>query len=263
LPWEISPAFFRPEVLLRFKADPEKFTLDDRTISCRKAWYLKTFDINEAGQVHTYIGYLASLPFEEQLYWQSFNEWSKGTISDRAHKTDILGDWDTNYDPLDAIKQKIRKLDEAPPDWWNRRGDALSDATRYPATDSPKEWADEILALDQLIVEGFGGRRLKALAHAGGRSLEPDWGSIRLMQEVLAMKGLSEDESKAVVTPIQKLHGLRTDVKGHSAPNKKRQAETKARAVHGNFRAHFTQLAADCDKALDVILSRLGVVFER
>ncbi len=27
LPWEISPAFFRPEVLHRFKADPEKYTL--------------------------------------------------------------------------------------------------------------------------------------------------------------------------------------------------------------------------------------------
>lgn len=47
LPWEVSPAFFRPEVLLRFKADPEKFTLKDRNITCRNAWYLKTYDINE------------------------------------------------------------------------------------------------------------------------------------------------------------------------------------------------------------------------
>ena len=81
LPWEISPAFFRPEVLHRFKADPEKYTLEDRSISCRNAWYLKTYDINEAGQVHTYIGYLADLPYEEQLYWQSFNVWPKGSIS--------------------------------------------------------------------------------------------------------------------------------------------------------------------------------------
>jgi len=48
LPWEVSPAFFRPEVLLRFKADPERFTLEDRRITCRNAWHLKTFDINEA-----------------------------------------------------------------------------------------------------------------------------------------------------------------------------------------------------------------------
>ncbi|WP_155636014.1 hypothetical protein [Burkholderia stagnalis] len=55
LPWEISPAFFRPDVLHRFKADPEKYSLDDRSISCRNAWYLKSYDINEAGQVHAYI----------------------------------------------------------------------------------------------------------------------------------------------------------------------------------------------------------------
>lgn len=41
LPWEISPAFFRPEVLHRFKADPEKYTLEDRSIGCRNAWYQK------------------------------------------------------------------------------------------------------------------------------------------------------------------------------------------------------------------------------
>jgi len=65
LPWKISPAFFRTEVLHRFKADPEKYALEERSISCRNAWYLKTYDINEAGQVHTYIGYLADLPYEE------------------------------------------------------------------------------------------------------------------------------------------------------------------------------------------------------
>jgi hypothetical protein len=37
LPWEISPAFFRSEVLHRFKADPEKYSLDERSIGPRQA----------------------------------------------------------------------------------------------------------------------------------------------------------------------------------------------------------------------------------
>jgi hypothetical protein len=104
LPWEISPAFFRPDILHRFKADPEKYSLDDRSISCRNAWYLKSFDINEAGQVHAYIGDLARLPIEEQRYWQSFNEWPKETISKRAHENDILGEFSSEYDPLHLLK---------------------------------------------------------------------------------------------------------------------------------------------------------------
>lgn len=115
-PFEISPAFFRPEVLTRFKNDPEKYDLQDRSISCRNAWYLKTYDINVAGQVHTYIGYLADLPYEEQCYWQSFNELPRGPISPRAYESDFLGAFSSEYDPLRALNTrsanstKIRQL---------------------------------------------------------------------------------------------------------------------------------------------------------
>lgn len=262
LPWEVSPAFFRPEVLLRFKADPERYTLEDRSITCRNAWHLKTYDINEVGQVHSYIGYLAALPYEEQIYWQSFNVWPEGSISERAHQTDIMGEWYTEYDPLNALKNTIRKLDKSPPEWWNPRGEALSDATRYPATDSPKEWADEILALDQFLVEGFLGKPLRMQAEAAGRKLESNWGPLKVMQEVLVAKGRSETEAKAIVAPMQIVHGLRTEVKGHAAPDKRRRAEIEARTKYGTFRSHFTQLTSECDKALSEVLSAFGIVLE-
>lgn len=262
LPWEVSPAFFRPEVLIRFKSDPERFTLEDRSITCRNSWHLKTFDINEDGQVHSYIGYLADLPYKEQLYWQSFNEWPRGSISKRAHQTDIMGQWDTSYDPLNALKHTIHKLDKSPPKWWNPRGEGLSNATRYPVTDSPKEWADEILALDQLLVEGFLGKPLRELAEAAGRKLERDWGPLKLIQEVLVAQGRSETDAKTVVAPMQRLHGLRTEVKGHAATDKKRKAEIDARTKHGSFRSHFTQLVEDCDKAFNQVLSAFDIVLK-
>lgn len=262
LPWEVSPAFFRPEILLRFKADPERFTLKDRSITCRNAWHLKTYDINESGQVHTYIGYLADLPYEEQLYWQSFNEWPQGSISERAHQTDILGEWSTVYDPLNALKHTIRELDKSPPEWWIPRGETLSDATRYPATDSPKEWADEILALDQLLVEGFLVKPLQILAEASGRKLDPKWASLKVIQELLVAKERSEAEAKAVVAPMQRVHGLRTVLKGHATTDKRRKAEIEARTEYGSFRSHFNQLATECDKALNEVLSVLGIVLE-
>jgi len=52
LPFELSPAFFRPEVLAKYKADTTKYSIEDRRIYCRGAWSLKGFDVNEAGQVH-------------------------------------------------------------------------------------------------------------------------------------------------------------------------------------------------------------------
>lgn len=259
LPWEISPAFFRPEVLHRFKADPEKYTFEDRSISCRNAWYLKTYDINEAGQVHTYIGYLANLPYEEQLYWQAFNEWPKGSISARAHQTDIVGDWHLEYEPLGALKHTISLLDKSPPSWWKPRGDSLSDAVRYPATDSVKEWGDEVLALDHYLVEGFLLKPLREISEAAGRPIEQKWAPLRVLLDVLLAKGCTEDEAKTLVQPMQKLHALRTEVRGHATTEKKRKAESAARTTFGTLRAHFTQLVTDCDKALTEILSRLEV----
>jgi len=263
LPWEISPAFFRPEVLHRFKADPEKYTLEDRSISCRNAWYLKTYDINEAGQVHTYIGYLADLPYEEQLYWQAFNEWPKGSISARAHQTDIVGDWHREYEPLSELKHTVSLLNATPPPWWKPRGDVLRDAVRYPATDSVKEWGDEVLALDQYLVEGFLPKPLRELAEAGGRPVEQKWAPIRVLQEALVAKGRTETEAKALVLPMQKLHALRTEVRGHATTQKKKMAESEARTNFGSLRAQFTQMVTDCDKSLAEILRSLEVELKR
>lgn len=263
LPWEISPAFFLPDVLHRFKADPEKYTLEDRSISCRNAWYLKTYDINEAGQVHTYIGDLAHLPYEEQLYWKAFNEWPKGPISKRAYQTDIIGDWYLEHEPLSVLKHTISLLDANPPVWWKKRGEELADAVRYPATDSVKEWADEILALDQLVVEGFLLKPLRRLAEEGGRKIESNWASLRVLQEVLASCGHSEDGMKGGILPLQQLHALRTVVRGHATVEKKRAAESKARSEFGTLRAHFLSVVTACENALNSVLTSLGVELKR
>ncbi|OOG38614.1 hypothetical protein [Rhodanobacter sp. C05] len=258
LPWEISPAFFRPDVLHRFKADPEKYSLDDRYISCRNAWYLKSYDINEAGQVHAYIGDLARLPIEEQRYWQSFNEWPKGTISKRAHENDILGEFSSEYDPLHLLKYKIGKLNAAPPDWWQPRGEAQIDAARYPATDSTLEWANEILAFDQLLVEGFQLKPLRKLLEDRGGKADASWASLRVIAEILVVSGKTVDDAKALLKPLSRLHALRSILKAHSSVEEKNKEEQEARAAYGTLRAHFKDLAGQCDKSFDTILLALG-----
>lgn len=259
LPWEISPAFFRPEVLHRFKADPEKFTMDDRGISCRGAWDLRSYDINEANQVHAYIGDLAHLPYEEQIYWQSFNEWPKGSISKRAHQNDILGEFSTEYDPLNNIKRKVKLLDAAAPSWWKPRDEKLADAARYPATDSVLEWGNEILALDQYLIEGFLDKPLRELVETEGGKPDPGWRSIRLLQAYFEATGQTPQDAGACVAPLKTLHDLRTLLRGHALSSTKRAAEGDARSAFGTLRSHYTDLAGKCDKALDTILKSFGI----
>lgn len=258
LPWEISPAFFRPDVLHRFKADPEKYSLDDRSISCRNAWHLKSYDINEAGQVHAYIGDLARLPIEEQRYWQSFNEWPKGTLSKRAHENDILGEFSSEYDPLHLLKYKIGRLNASPPEWWHQRDEAHMSASRYPATDSTLEWANEIMAFDQLLIEGFQLKPLRKQLEALGGKAEANWASLRVIAEILVVSGQTVDEAKETLRPLSRLHALRSILKAHSSVENKDKEERQARSMYGTLRAHFKDLAGQCDKSFDKILLALG-----
>lgn len=259
LPWEISPAFFRPEVLQRFKADPEKYTMDDRSIGCRGGWHLRSYDINDTGQVHTYIGDLAHLPYDEQIYWQSFNEWPKGPISKRAHQNDILGEFSTEYDPLNSIKRKVKLLDATAPSWWKPRNEKLADAARYPVTDSVLEWGNEILALDQYLVEGFLDKPLRTLVEEKGGKQEQSWRSIRLLQAYLEATGQTPEEADAVIAPLKTLHNLRTPLRGHASSATKRAAEVDARKAFGTLRAQYTDLAGKCDRSLDSILKAFKI----
>lgn len=259
LPFELSPVFFRPEVLARYKADPEKYKLDDRSISCRNAWYLKTYDINEASQVHTYLVYLADLPISEQRYWKAFNEAPKAGISKRAFETDFQGEWSSQYDPLEGIKQSVRSLNETKPAWWSPRASSLFETTRYPFTDSEKEWSDEILALDHLVVEGFGERALKALTEHAGGALSHNSGALNALVAALQARGLREDEAVKTVAPFKVLHHLRSKVKGHSSPQEKAKLVSGSLEAHGSFRAHFSALAGDIDASLERVVAALDV----
>lgn len=253
LPWEISPAFFRPEVLLKYKADPEKYTLEFGGINCRGAWHLKTYDINDAGQVHTYIGYLADLPYEEQLYWKSFNEWPKANISERAYQSDILGEFTTVEDPLYDVKSKIRSLDEESPTWWKYRGEDMLRAVEYPATDSISEWGDEILALDHLVVEGFLTKGLRVIIANNGGTYDKGWGSLKILEIALSVTGRTDEQAKSAVAPLRELHSLRNPVKAHGDPKGRKEAVAKARKEYGSLRAHFTELVRRVNEALEVV----------
>ena len=209
LPFELSPAFFRPEVLLRYKSDSDKYTLQDRSISCRGAWHLQTYDVNDAGQVHTYIVYLRSLPYEEQLHWKAHNEPPKARISKRAVRTDFEGIWDSEYDALRSLRQVVRQLNEAAPFWWSHRPEKAIESVHYPVTTSPDEWADEILRLDQLVIEGLRGRKLRSLAASMGRVPASALGSLKLVEECLMGLGWDEERAREVTGPMHRLHHYR------------------------------------------------------
>jgi hypothetical protein len=254
LPFEMSSVFFRPEVLLKYKSDSEKYTLQDRSISCRGTWHLQTYDINDAGQVHTYIVYLRSLPYEEQLHWKACNEAPKGSISKRAFLTDFKGSWDEEYDPLNSLKDKLRSIRRQGFEWWKLRSENLMDQVHYPATTSADEWSNEILHLDQLLVEGFVDKWLRQKATTLGRTPDPRFRSLKLIEECLIALGFEEEHARKITAPFHLLHELRSKIKGHALGEEANQIKKRTLASHGSYRNHFRTLVHECDESLHEII---------
>ena len=258
LPFEMSPAFFRPEVLLRYKSDSDKYTLQDRSISCRGTWHIQTYDVNDAGQVHTYIVYLRRLPYEEQLHWKAHNEPPKAWISKRAVRTDFEGIWDGEYDALQSLRQVVRQLNEAAPLWWSHRTERAIEGVHYPVTTSPDEWADEILRLDQLVIEGLRGKGLRALAASMGRAPDPALASLKLVEECLMGLGWNEERAREVTAPMHSLHYYRSMVKAHSKGKEEKQLRKDVLRKYRTYGQHFRALCADCDAGLRTIHDALS-----
>lgn len=154
-PYELSPAFFRPEVLLKYKADRDKYTVGERDVSCRASWHLKGIDVNEAGQLHAYICDLRRLPYTEQLHWLSVNEPPKASISKRAIANDFQGQWVTFMEPLRKVLSIVRCWHDERVSWWTLRDTRLLERVNTPLTESRDEWAEAFMDLAKLVVEGF------------------------------------------------------------------------------------------------------------
>ena len=237
LPFELSPAFFKPEVLLKYKTDKDKYTVTERDIHCRASWFLEAFDINEAGQVFGYICYLRRLPEKELLHWLSYNEEPKATISERAFINDFKGEFVTFIDPLENIKYLLREWHRDKCSWWNLLDKRLMDNVTVPLTSSRDEWGDSFLSLTQLVHEGFIVKEIRKYLRAKGIEYENEERSISLLEKLINHGALSDGTIS--LSGLRDAQLIRTKVKGHSAKNDAQELAMKALSNHETYAAHF------------------------
>ncbi len=242
LPFELSAAFFRPEVILKYKADKDKYTVNERDITCRAAWRLRAFDVNEAGQIFAYICYLRNLPYSEQLHWQSFNEMPKADISERAITNDFKGEITTFKDPLREVLSILRSWQDTNAYWWTLREERLLERVSTPLTASRDEWAEAFMDLAKLVVEGFVITAIRARLEKLGIPYEREEQSIALLERLVNEE--AESTEKQPLMGLRTVQLIRTKVKGHASG---REVETSVQEVlteHESFMKHFKHVCA-------------------
>ena len=243
LPYEVSAAFFRPEVLAKYKADRDKYTVDEpgRRITCRGNWEIRSYGVNEAGQVHAYICDLRMLPYQEQIYWRSYNEEPKGTISKRAYENDILGEWASETTPLEDVYFTLTCWGQSNLDWWQIPDPTALLRVNTPIANNRGEWAEAILVapgLTQVTVEGFRPRSLRELLDQQGIEYDRQKdGSLGLLEKLIrAGTGITRLDA------LREAQRIRSKVRAHSKGKEAKEISRDALQNHGTYRAHFEHL---------------------
>ena len=253
LPFELSPAFFRPEVLLKYKSDREKYTLNGYSISCRGSWYLNSYSINDAGQVFAYLCDLNKLPYSEQLHWKTFNELPKAGLPQRTIDTDFLGRWPDEEDPLIRLRTLLSKLSKQDIGWWTLKGDNSLESLNYPYSNSTDEWEEEILKLDQVIIEGFNEKWLRKKAAELGILTDPSYRSLKLIEELLKGFGYEEDHAKSIMSPFREIHNLRSKLKGHTSGEEAALLRKNALIQFRSYHMHYRNVISECIESLKIL----------
>ena len=249
LPFELSPAFFRPDVLLKYKGDNDKYAVDERDIHCRGAWTLRGYDVNEAGQVHAYICYLRNLPYQEQLHWLSYNENPKTGISKRAIANDFQGKF-TDPNSFEDVLIILRRWAESDFPWWRLRNNNLFERAGIPHTDSRDEWSGAFMNLSKLIIEGFQIKVIRKKLEERDITFNDKEQSLLLLEKFLT--------AHCKIDENQKLGGLRTvqnirSTYAHSSSNKARNLANAALKEHGTYAGHFKSVCTNIRDELELI----------
>lgn len=221
LPFETSPIFFKAEVLDKYKNNPDKYELQERTISCRGGWYLETYDINQYNQVHTYAVYLARLPYKEQLHWLQYNEDPKGAISKRAFQTDFEAKFPDENLLLQQLQESLETLgktevgDEKLLIWSPKGGswETASKSLHYVNSENANQWHDFIIALSNATNEGFLKKTLSKIASSLGNE-DNQLGTLGLLKFILKVSN-NEDKIPCIHGVLNELQIKRGKGKAH------------------------------------------------
>ena len=255
-PSPITPVYFRPDVLTKYKADPEKYEVTGSTVECIDTWFLRSYDVNSEKQVYAYLKDLWDLPYSEQFYWASFNEAPRTGITQRSWQQDFEAKRWLGHDDLHELAQLLRtfpapdvqgvSLEIWTSDDLDKPGGLAVVRLHRLLTESSEDWARHILDLNKVVVEGIVKETLKKIAKTLG--VEKDQiakeRSLKLLERILRQQGVGDQDVEKICSPLYEINHWRSEGGvGHRG----------GRRPEGSLRAQYDELIARTYNAMKAL----------
>lgn len=171
-PHYLTPIYFRREVLAKYFAEPERYSVSDGRLACLSMWSCQ-IDNDLRSHVVVFLGDLGrDLPYEEQLHWRQYNVVPEGRMSETNFRRSFLAQFADAKSPDLAFRHEYAQITS---DWMRvngwplflepSTGDVhLLDTIRIPVTNSQAEIDEQVGQLTKLLVDSLNEKELAARA---------------------------------------------------------------------------------------------------
>ena len=162
-PHYLTPVYFRREVLGKYYAEPERYSVRDGRLACLYLWSCQ-IDNDLESDVAVFLGDLGrDLPYEERFHWREYNILPQGGLSEINVRRSILNEW---VQAKTADLTFRRQYVDFNNDWAKKHGwplfisqiradSHLIDTIRIPVTNSQSEFDEQIGFLAKLLVDSL------------------------------------------------------------------------------------------------------------
>lgn len=240
-PLEMTPIFFKKEVLDKYYSNPNKYTVSDGAVGCEGSWSLY-IDNDHRNYVIVPLVYLGNLDYSEQLYWKGYNvspERDMG-FSKTAYKRWIEGNFCDPMFPDLQFKYRFKQFNKK---WEKQFGWPLflplidEDEHRYKTLHclttekNHSDFDEQILSITKLVVDSLNQKCLQSEIDDSNTEVESFLKDRKVTSSLELKAGIDKFQafifSKGMECPdmvdfLRKVQSLRSNSVAHRKSNKRK-----------------------------------------
>ncbi len=251
-PHYLTPVFFRRDVLHKYYANPDMYSVEDGYVRCAGLWGLR-LDNDLQDHVTVFLGDLGrDIPHSESQYWRSFNISPQDQVSETLIKRAFLAEF---ADPQSVDLRFARAYEETNSAWEARYSWTLfkplhkDDAhvlakLHIPLQDVQAEFDEQVGYLAKLLVDSLNETPMTATLGKGPKEEK----GLAKLERFLTVEGLVD--AATTLRPFANVQGLRSRGAAH-----RKGADFDLTVAIGELdrRQGFEKLLTEAVQTLDVL----------
>jgi hypothetical protein len=256
-PHFLSPVYFRPEVLQKYRDNPRKYSVSAYSVSFLDQWEI-SIGVNKEGLVHAWLGDLGRIPYEEQLHWRGYNVPPSGGINEEFYRTQLLAESVESKDPVFLLHKARQDVNQRSQMKFGfdlfkelRDEDAyVAKSILAPTSNEQKEFDDQLIYLSKYLVNSLNKSELEARVSWRPKTPDENTHTAFLGAFLIERLGCSAEFSKRAVDALRTLQSLRSRSAAHLKSDEYYELLAKLGMTESTPKQQFLRLVGLLNSAL-------------